>query len=234
MSHTIVVKKHHPQRRMQIKVAVLIATLLLGYGLFEFGRWAGGYQVLSAGAAQDILEAQIEVLEQQNEAIREERSVMQRTAEIEKQAYEELEKEFADLQNESLELREELAFYRGIVTPQNGAKGLQIQDFSITKGLTQGAYRYNLVLTQLMNNDRFISGAVSFELEGALNGQRKVLEHSQFINKDDETKFRFKYFQTLEGEFNLPEGMVPSRLTVKVNPSGKGKSTLEKVINWPY
>ena len=64
-----------------------------------------------------------------------------------------MEKNLADLQAQVLRHREELTFYRGIVSPEDGIGGLRIQSFNVMAGAAERHYRVRLVLVQSMRQD---------------------------------------------------------------------------------
>ncbi|MDH5180420.1 MAG: hypothetical protein OEY07_12185, partial [Gammaproteobacteria bacterium] len=176
---------------------------------------------------QDELEDQIDIL-------REEKANLERASQIEKQAYAELNSTLKVLQAELLELKEELAFYRGIVSPRDASEGLRLQRFQVEpNGQTRG-FRSKVVLTQVLKNDRVAKGLVRISVEGLVEGQGKTLTLKDITEKQiKELKFNFKYFQNLEEDLVLPEGFTPVRATIQVIPS-KGKSNMiEKTIDWP-
>ena len=48
----------------------------------------------------------------------------------------------------------------------------------------------------------------------------------------NDTKFRFKYFQELQGEIVLPEGFVPLRITLNIDPVDKSQKPIEQTFSW--
>jgi hypothetical protein len=133
-----------------------------------------------------------------------------------------------------LELKEEVAFYRGIVSPTETASGLSIADFQVS-GIGEGsAYRFKLVMTQMKSNTRLVTGYARVAFEGVQNGAQ--VEHTLYKVSGgvlDKLKLRFKYFQNIEGEIVLPEDFLPSRVVIDVVPSGKGLTRLKKTFDWP-
>ena len=136
---------------------------------------------------------------------------------------------------EILELKEELAFYRGIVSPKDAASGLHLQSFKIeSSGRAQG-YRYKVILTQVLQNDRLARGIVKIKVDGLQGQTPKTLNLSDITaNSVKDLEYRFKYFQNLEGDLLLPKGFSPLRVTISVLPNGRdGEETIEKTYDWP-
>ena len=45
--------------------------------------------------------------------------------------------------------------------------------------------------------------------------------------------YRFKYFQNIEGDIELPEGFKPLRMSIEILPRGRERDKIEKSIPWP-
>lgn len=229
---SLVVKPHNPWRvRIFIALAATI-VIMAGWVLFEYGRFSSGFDSLEAYRERgELLDTQKE-LEDQVEGLREQKAVLERAAQIEKKAYAELDINLKILQAELLELKEELAFYRGIVSPNNASAGLRLQRFKIESTGQPRSYRSKVVLTQVLKNHRLARGYVRLSMEGLLNGQLMTLTLKDLTEKHiKEIKYRFKYFQNLEEDLILPEGFKPLRAMIQVIPTGgKSRKTIEKTI----
>lgn len=230
----LIVKPHQPWRVRLITALVVLGALASGWGLFEYGRVRGGYNRLEAGAERGRLLDQVADQEDAIRRLRENQVVLERTREVEREAYSLLENTVSSLQDEILELKEELAFYRGIVSPDDGSEGLRLQSFKLETGLAERTWRYKLVLTQVLKNDTVASGKVTMTVEGTQDGVPHQLPLKDVvISGDGEPAFRFKYFQDLEGEFELPAGFQPATMSVVVDPRGRKRRRLEESYDWP-
>ena len=155
----------------------------------------------------------------------------QRSMEIEKLAYAEVNSSLGVLQSEILELKEEVAFYRSIVAPRESSRGLRIQKFDVVDLGQENNFRYKLVLTQVIKNRRITRGSIVMLVEGVNGGKTKQINLTSLSSKGQEKlDFRFKYFQSFEGDLVLPKGFIPSRVHVKVSSN---QVTLEKTFAWP-
>lgn len=229
---SLVVKPHNPWRvRIFVALAVII-ILLAGWILFEYGRFSSGFDSVEAYKERSAFLESIQDLETQIEALREQKALLERAAQIEKKAYADLDINLKALQAETLELKEELAFYRGIVSPSNASTGLRVQRFKVESTGQPRNYRSIVVLTQVLKNHRLARGYVRLSMEGLLNGQLMTLSLKDLTEKRiKELKYRFKYFQNLEEDLTLPEGFKPLRAMIQVIPtSGKSRKTIEKTI----
>ena len=227
------VKPHNPWKT---RVFILLGALALGVGgwsLFDYGRYQAGYDSHEADLERLRLVALLDELYEQIEELREQKAQLERAAQIERKAYNELDTNLKVLEGEILELKEELAFYRGIVSPRDASRGLRLQKFSLEpNGLR--SYRYTVVLTQVLKNDSLARGRVKLFVEGLQGNEMKTLDLAALSeNSVKELDYRFKYFQNLEGDVVLPRGFKPMRAMAQILPGGRQDDMIEKTIDWP-
>lgn len=227
------VKHYNPWKNKLILILLVIALIVGGIGLYDYGRSMAGYDSAEADIQlQKFVEINNE-LDEEILTLREQKAQLERAAQIEQQAYTELNASIKVLQDEILELKEELAFYRGIVSPKEASRGLHLQSFTLV-GNGNHSYRYKIVLTQVLKNDRMASGRVQLRVDGLMNNAPKTLHLSAMSDKAvKELSYRFKYFQNLEGNLNLPERFRPLRASIQILPRGRKTDVIEKTIDWP-
>ncbi|MCG6887812.1 MAG: hypothetical protein LJE74_11430 [Proteobacteria bacterium] len=227
------VKRHNPLKSRALIILGLVGLIVGGWSLFDYGRYQAGYSSLEADQERLALMVTIEDLQQDVSDLREEKARLQRAKQVEREASEVLDQRLKILQGEVLELKKELAFYRGIVSPRDASRGLRLQRFSIEPH-SQRTYRYTVVLTQVLKNDRMAVGQVKLKIEGLMNGQPRTLNLDAISEKSvKELNYRFKYFQSLEGDLVLPKGFQPLRAMVQIQPGGRTNDMIEKTIDWP-
>ena len=233
MSHLVVKRRSAWHSRASI-VGMVVLGLLIAWATFELGRYRAGFDTLAASDAMASLQLQITQLEQQQTSLREDNAMLERSGQIERQAYKQLEGAVTGLQDEILELKEELAFYRGIISPKDATKGLKLQDFVLSGGGEERQYRFKVVLTQVLNNGTLARGNLQFEVEGLHKGETRRYTLSQMSDTKDKDgpAFRFKYFQILEGEFMLPEEFEPIKVNLTVKPKSRAHKKLTQAFDW--
>lgn len=215
----LVVSYHAPWRRRSVAIGLVLGLIVLLVGVFEWGRYRSGYSKLAELQHRRELAATIERLETDNEALRQAVAAAELARDVDKKAYADVEKNLADLQAQVLKHREELTFYRGIVSPEDGIGGLRIQRFQVLPGGADQHYRLRLVLVQSMRQDAFVSGAVSVEIEGVQDNKPLILPLAQAVSDgaaQSQLPFRFRYFQNIEQDIVLPAGFDPRAVTVEV------------------
>ena len=229
----LVVKAHRPWKSKFIWGIVILVLLISGWTLFDYGRYLAGYD---SRESENEISALLEVqkhLEKRIETLREEKAVLERAAQIERKAYNELDTTLKVLQAEILEHKEELAFYRGIVSPKDSSSGLYLQNFFLSQNGDTRSYRYKVVLTQVLKNNRLVNGKVKLEFDGLLNGESKLLKLKEVTAKKvKDLNYRFKYFQNIEGVVEFPEGFSLLRVKIQILPRGRQRDMIEKTIEW--
>jgi len=233
MTSKLIIKSHHPWRaRVKLGAAVAILLVVI-WGMFEYGHSRAGFDNQALLDERAALREQLAGAEQRNRTLSQRNAALVRASQVDKQAYGEVEASLRQLQDELLELKEEVAFYRGIVSPAETASGLNVADFRVTGIGTGREYRFKLVLTQVKSNSRVVKGYARVAFEGVRDGAQVELGMKELSGGTlDNLKLRFKYFQNIEGELVLPEGFVPSRVLVEVVPRGKGWTRLKKTFDW--
>lgn len=231
MSHHVIRARPLWQVRA-IRVAIVVGLLLLAWGLFEYGRYQGGFNILSAMEQSQQNEQRLTVLQEENARLREQRAILERSSQIEQEAYKQLQGTVNTLQNEILELKEELAFYRGIVSPEDSSKGLNLQSFELKQGRDARSYRFKMVLTQVLSTGNVAFGNIAMSVAGTQGGEDKEYTLAQLGDNSKGLSFRFKYFQSFEGEIALPEGFTPSKVNLVVTPRSRSHKQLSESINW--
>lgn len=150
-----------------------------------------------------------------------------RSRAIDAQACEAVRKSVSALESEVADLREQLAFYRNIVSPDQVRAGVRVLRLAMRPTGQAQVWRYELVLVQPVRRDRTATGGYDFALEGLIGKQLKTLQLDDLgVGAADEAgarSFSFHAFQEFSGELRLPPGFLPSRLKVTLRvQDGKG------------
>ena len=212
----------------------LIVIIVIGaYGLYEFGRYQGGHDQQSAQREIDQLVREVDRLSERNGTLLDQNAMLDRSSRIDRNAHDEVKVALNAVQQESLELREELAFYRSLVSPSEMEPGLHIQSFTVEADAGPPTFNYKLVLTQVRKNNREAIGVVLLRFSGLLGGKSVIYSLSDIakVNTED-LNFKFKYFQSFEGNLRLPKRFIPKSVSITVKPEGKRLKSVQKTIKW--
>lgn len=219
----------HVQIAIYAALSVFLAIVIAG--VYRYGLSQSGFEFGVASRAQAQLSEQISNLRAKNAELEEALARAQRGQQVNTKTYRELEENLKDAAREIARLREELSFYRNIVSPANKQAGVRIQKLDIEKSAGPGHFQYKLVLIQALKHDRQILGRAHFEIEGLQAGSRRVIRIAKINGR--EIIVNFKYFQDIKGVFELPLAFEPSRVKVVVETRGPQAVKLTQHYDWP-
>lgn len=229
----LAVRHHAPARVWALRLGLGALALVAVVAAFEYGRYRAGYDRQAAAAAVADLQGRLAAALEENRRLRERVALLEQSQSIDQQARDRVQGTITELQNEILELREELAFYRGIVSPADSESGLKIQSFTLAPAGADRHYRYKLVLIQAIKHDRRVQGEVAVYFHGRRAGESVRLSLADLlIESDTGLGYAFKYFQDFEGLLALPEDFTPLRVEVVATPSGRGAEAVRRSFEW--
>lgn len=241
MKHRIVITRHRPWLKPALIGGGSFAIALAAWGLYVYTR---------ASTVSDFERAQLEVEQLRDERreltrqlraakdeikrLQEQAVYVQRSQDIDTQACGVVRDSLAQLQAEASDLREQLAFYRGIVAPEQSRAGVRVYEFKLTAGAEPRRYRYELVLIQSVRHDKRVGGRIGLELIGQRSGAEERLAWAD-VAADEAARnllFSLKYFEEFSGEIVVPQGFEPARVVVTLVPEGDGAARVEESFDW--
>lgn len=216
------------------RAALLILVVVGGYLVYEFGRIQAGYNLVDAVGERSAYEGRIDGLEGEISALKEQVALLETHRDIDREAYREVEASLTELQAKIQEQRDAIAFYRGIVSPADGNKGLRVQDLKLMRGKNEREYNIRLVLVQALKHDRKVSGNVNLTIEGDLDGVEKTYSYAELLPDEAEAAwaFSFRYFQDFNRQVVLPDGFTPQRVNIEVQSRTRSISSIEESFSW--
>ena len=225
---------HGAGRNWAMRGLVLALIVIIGYLVFEFGRITAGYDIVDAANDRQAYEEHIMELDDQIVQLKQEVALLATHREIDRAAYKEVEGSLMSLQAKIQEQRDAIAFYRGIVSPADGKSGLRVQDLTVTRGNAEREFRVRLVLVQVMQHDRKVSGDVNLSVQGTLDGVETVYTLKQLIPPDADQgwAFSFRYFQNFDRQLVLPDGFTPERIRVEVRSKTRSIESIDESYAW--
>lgn len=215
----LIVKHHSPRQTWTLRILLTITVILAVWAAFVYGERRAGYDRAAASAVQDRLTQSQDT----NRQLQEQVTALQREREVDLASRQQVQKSVESMQDKVTGLQEELAFYKGIVSPGAGEEGIHAQSLKFTNGGGPRLFHYRLVLVQVRTKEFRISGSVDMKLYGSQDGKPVILNISDIVTKGTPTlHFAFQYFQNLEGDVILPAGFQPGRVEMVINENGKG------------
>ena len=226
------VRHHSPMYGRVVFAITLTVIAAAGWGLYQLGLYNAGFNRHDADEKQMQLEQHVADLQLEKANLRDQVALASRSQQVDKQAYQQVNDNLKSLQQEILELREEVSFYRGIVSPMESSAGIRINRFKVEQTGAENIFHYNMVLTQVLKNDRSVRGKVKLFINGIQNGKPKKLKFKQVSGaKSAYLEFKFRYFQKFEGDIVLPKDFSPLQVLVEVNPHKRKK--INSTYQWP-
>ncbi|WP_421198644.1 DUF6776 family protein [Aeromonas enteropelogenes] len=205
-------------------LAVLIVGTLIGY-------FVGNRQEL---AQSSLLVVQQETLDRQGKAIgqlKTELGVKDTQLATQKAAFEQLQTTLKSQEAQVQELKRQLAFFERIMRPTGEQVGVVIDNLTLQETSIPGRYHYRLALTQPAKKRELFRGQVQIRVEGSQGDKPRVLTGRDLGMKVSEWRYALRYFQLLEGNWQLPEGFVPDRIRVTINKDGR-QPAQELLVEW--
>jgi hypothetical protein len=130
----LIVKPHRPARARLVALALVLAGLVLLYGVFEYGRYRGGYDLVSSREQIGHRDREIARLTRQLAQERDQVVLLKTSKDIDGESYQQIEQRLQVLQGTIQSQAEDLAFYKSIIAPEDGVAGLKIQRVGVRPG----------------------------------------------------------------------------------------------------
>lgn len=131
-----------------------------------------------------------------------------------------------------IELEDELRFYRKLMASDGKAGSIEISDFELTRRLDGTGVRFRVLLVQAADRRDEVSGHVELRVRGERAGEVATLSGSAIGRPAERMPFRFRYFQNLAGEIELPEGFVPEGVEITARAEGRDGFELQRQFSW--
>ncbi|MBP4039846.1 hypothetical protein J9885_01000 [Aeromonas sp. SrichE-2G] len=210
------------------QIVKLLVVLAVGASI---GYFVGNRQEL---AQSSLMTVQQETLERQSKAISQLKTdlgVKDTLLATQKAAFEQLQQMLKDQEVQVQEQKRQLAFFERIMRPTGDQVGVSIDNLTLQETSVPGRYHYRLALTQPAKKRELFRGQVQIRVEGSLADQPKTLTGRDLGMKAGEGRYSLRYFQLLEGNWQLPEGFTPDRVKIVIAKEGR-QPAQELLVEW--
>lgn len=224
-----------PYRRALAFAAILVLL---------FGGAATGYQYSSylsnTGSVSDSdpqvqMARELDILQGENSDLRRQVALLDRTNVMDKVTNEEIQLTVKTLRERVAQLEQDVLFYRQVMSEETDTSGLIIGQMDIQSTGQPNRYRYKLVMRQQeADGDTFLIGHVNVNLVGK-QGEEQIIIPLRDISESEEQldiRLRFKYFQNIEGEMELPFAFSPEQIHIAAVSTAPSDKTLSKTFSW--
>lgn len=215
-----------------------LGVALLVLATSAAGYFAGQYHLRkglnSESTAHELARRELDKLRSENEALRLRATTAEQSLVIGEQANDKVRTELVEKESRIAELKQEISFYRGLMAPADGSDGVSIGRFSISQTADARLYQYKLLVQQSATRHDVVKGNATFTIVGRQDGQPKRYPLSDLSQQVDSESIplRFKYFQNIEGELQLPQGFEPEGVELSLKSSGRKGFNIEQRYGW--
>lgn len=229
-----VVIRHRPGYRLRRTLILLVFTVAAAVGGYATGLAQGGFRFSTVEDSRDRLESELEDLRSRYVEASQQLTNLERGRTIDQQALNQARRSIVKLETRIASLRADLTFYKNIMAPSETSKGLQVDRLSLQPSRQESAYNFKLVLTQVGNNKSYISGVVAVNVIGVRNEEKEVIALRDLSEDIDDlgVKFRFRYFQDIEGLLEVPADFEPMEIQIVAKSEGQKSAQAERTFDW--
>jgi hypothetical protein len=228
-----VVRRHAPARSLaMLGAAVPLAALAL-YAAFEAGRWHAGFDKVAQIAASSRYEQRLQALQQENRGLHAQVAAFDTFRAADAREHAEFRQEMADLKAQLEKDQQDLAMYRGVVTPGRAGRWADVEQLRITAGVAARQFHLHLVLVQSGRPQSTLNGSLDLSIAGTAGGQGQSLPLSALTAGGEQSvDFSLRYFQAVDRDLQLPAGFVPAQLHVQMRSARAADAPLELSFPW--
>ena len=217
------------------RLTALLALVALIAGMwwwgFDLGQFLGGLNRGAVAEKQSRLEADSSAFKEDNARLRQKVTEMESELNVTRGAQATLSRQALDLQNENTQMKEELAFLRKLFSDTGKPGTFTIQRLSAEKD-REGVYRFSMLVVRGGNPSDEFSGQLTLLANLAAGGHNSTL-----TLPDDQPdtaaalKLKFKYYQRIEGTFQIPPGAQLKSLQARVVEPGQATPKATRSLN---
>jgi hypothetical protein len=229
----MIVVPHRPWYRAGGFIVCLAVFGAVSWLTYDYGLDQGLATKVEVVEERDALRSALDGSEATLVGLRQQVADLKLGGQVDTRANEEVRLAVESLQTQIAELNEEIRFYKGVMVPNADAKGLRVERLDLRQSGVVNRYRYSLMLTQVVDKHDFVQGVVDVSLVGTQLGEARTYTLNELdVEILAEIRFRFRYFQNIEGELVLPADFTPTKVVVAARPSGRGTNGTEKTFAW--
>lgn len=211
---------------------IAIPAVSITLGVFYFGKYFVANELILTRKQLAVLKQDLQTVQGQLAQERSRSSVAEAEVDIVRRANNLLRSSERERQDEISALQADLEFYRRLGGANGSQSPLTVHYLELLPTKSPRVYRIVFSLTQNLRWATNISGQVQLGIDGIRNGVAEHLTNEQLLAESARSlTFQFKHFQQLECLITLPEGFMPSRLTIHLK-SKSLKTPVEQSLDW--
>jgi len=199
-------------------------ALLVGVAwlMYDFGLSLGGFNSGKAAVEQARLSEEVKRLADENAALHGQLATTERQMQIETSTKGDLAGQLKTLADENALLKEDLAFFQTLMTSGGGdaVNGVTINRFRVRPDAIPGEYRYQLLVVQARTRSKEFQGRLQLVVDVVRDGEQHVLVLPSAKDRLESYSLSFKFYQRVEGGFQVPAEAKVTRVQVRVIENG--------------
>ncbi|MEX2131490.1 MAG: DUF6776 family protein [Pseudohongiellaceae bacterium] len=224
-----------PYRRVLGLAAVLLVLSGGAATGYQYSSYRNNSGLVTDSSPQVQIARELDTLQEENSDLRRQVALLDRTSVMDKAANEEIQLTVKTLRERVAQLEQDVLFYRQVMSEETDTSGLIIGQMDIEATGQPNRYRYKLVMRQQeADGDTFLIGHVNVNLVGRQGEEQVIVPLRDISETEDQLdiRLRFKYFQNIEGELELPFGFTPQQIHIAAVSSAPSDKTLNKNFSW--
>lgn len=225
---------YSPYAQPLLLLATLVACVVIGAISYYTGNMRGLAVQEQALVERDQLRLQLQQKNQEAIKLSQKVANLELASEVDKASTEDVRGEVIELKEQITALEEEISLYRGLMAPTESKKGLTIGALELTSTGVPRQYDFKVVVQQLATNHQVLSGHLNFSVVGRDGEAVRTIPLKDLSTQIDEEdiRLRFKYYQDIQGQLELPLGFEPERVVLVARTTGRDGAVVEKKFGW--
>ena len=226
---------YNPVRRFLTRAILLFVAVTLALGGYSTGKWSVRHERGTAVVERNELRVTAREQEKELADLKRRLLVTESSNAIDQQSYQEVQQTVLNLNARIAKLENELHFYQRVMAPEKIDQGLRIDRFDVKPTEEPRVFDYQLVITQVTDNNSFIEGRALVSLVGSQGQTRNVTLSLKEVSPEvaeSSIRFRFRFFQNVAGQIHLPEDFNPEKVQIILQSTGSKAMRIEKEIDW--
>jgi hypothetical protein len=210
-------------------VFLFTASLIIAWLVYDAGRKFAGFERSDAEQRVSKLTDQVAQLQREISSSRTAIAVSESRQRMDQGMHEDLAKQVRAMQAENAGLKEDLSFFHNLMAGGSKEIGVSIYRFKVEHEAGAGEYRYRLLLLQSGQREREFKGNVQLLVSLVDRGKPVVVSVPPTGSSPAQRiEVGFKYYQRIEGTFQLGPSAQVKSVQVQVFERGSSQPILTR------
>lgn len=218
--------------RWLLNILMMAAVATVVWWLVQNSYRITGFSVDEARRQIDVLMQENARMKRDLDALRTQVIERDRQLQVERASQSELARSVGTLQEENASLKEDMSFLRKLMSSGAAtAEGLAVTDLKVERDGAPSRYRYQMLLTQGGQRKQDFRGKVQVLARVAHGPDMKTYTFPEPGGAEGAGAVDFRFYQKVEGRFDVPEGGVLKSAEIRVLAVPGGQVKLSRTVN---